>query len=101
MAILDQSLLPKAYELASKLRSEGVNVEVDFSGRKLDKQIKTAVKKHIPYVVFIGETELKSEKYSVKNTKTGEEESLVFERLVTHVKDKRRKYSVDDDELFE
>lgn len=101
MAILDQALLPKAYELASKLRSEGVNVEVDFSGRKLDKQIKTAVKKQIPYVVFIGKTELKSEKYSVKNTKTGEEESLVFERLVTHVKDKRRKYSVDDDELFE
>ncbi len=101
MATLDESLIPKAYDLASQLRSEKVNVELDFTGRKLDKQIKTAVKKQIPYVVFIGENEVKSQKFNVKNTKTGEEESVVFERLVTLVKDKRHNYSVDDNDLFE
>lgn len=101
VVVLSENTLEGAYDLADRLRQEGVNVEVDFTGRKLDKQIKTAVKKQIPYVVFIGETELKEQKYSVKNTKTGDEEKLVFERLVTHVKDKRRKYSVDDAELFE
>lgn len=101
MATLDESLIPQAYDLASQLRSEKVNVELDFTGRKLDKQIKTAVKKQIPYVVFIGENEVKSQKFNVKNTKTGEEEAVVFERLVTLVKDKRHNYSVDDNDLFE
>ena len=101
MAILGENTLNQALELATRLRDEGVNVEVDFTGRKLDKQIKTAVKKLVPYVLFVGETELKEEKYSVKDTRTGDEEKLVFERLVSRIKDKRRKYSVNDDELFE
>lgn len=101
MAVLGENTLNGALDLASQLREEGVNTEVDFSGRKLDKQIRTAVKKQIPYVLFIGETELKEKKYSLKNTKTGDEEKLGFERLVTHIKDKRRKYSLDEDELFE
>mgnify|MGYP002359660078 FL=1 len=100
MAVLGEASLDGAMQLATQLRAEGVNVEVDFTGRKLDKQIKTAVKKQVPYVLFIGETELKEHKYSVKNTQTGEEEKLVFERLVTHVKDKRRKHSDIEDELF-
>ena len=101
VAVLGDKTLEGALQLATRLRTEGVNTEVDFTGRKLDKQIKTAVKKQIPYVLFVGETELKEEKYNLKNTKTGDEEKLGFERLVTHIKDKRRKYSVDDDELFE
>src|SRR5690606_9252290 len=47
-----------ALELADKFRAEGVNVEVDITGRKLDKQIKTAVKKKIAHIVFVGPDEL-------------------------------------------
>ena len=101
MAVLGDSALDGANALASRLRSEGVNIEVDFTGRKLDKQIKTAVKKTIPYVLFIGESELSSQKYKLKDTNSGEEESLGFERLVSRIKDKRRRRSADDDELFE
>jgi len=101
MAVLGESTLEGALELAARLRNEGVNTEVDFTGRKLDKQIKTAVKKEVPYILFVGETEMKANKYNLKNTKNGDEETLSFERLVTHIKDRRRKYSVDDDELFE
>ncbi len=100
IAVLGDSSLAGASALATKLRGENVNVELDFTGRKLDKQIKTAVKKQIPYVLFVGDQELKSEKYNLKNTHTGDEQSLSFERLVAHVKDNRRKYSADD-ELFE
>ena len=54
--------LKGAQKLAMRLRDEGVNVEVDITGRKLDKQIKTAVKKKIPFMLFIGEKELDEEK---------------------------------------
>ncbi len=101
VAVLGDNTLPGASKLTGRLREEGVNVELDFTGRKIDKQIKTAVKKHIPYVLFVGEAELKSEKYNLKDTHTGEEEAFSFERLVARIKDRRRKYSTDDDALFE
>lgn len=101
VAVLGAAALDGASRLANKLREENVNVEFDFTGRKIDRQIKTAVKKQIPYVLFVGEAELKSEQYNLKDTHTGDEEALGFERLVSRIKDRRRKYSANDDELFE
>lgn len=101
VAVLGTDTIKGASTLTNRLRSEGVNVELDFTGRKLDKQIKTAVKKQIPYVLFVGENELKSEKYNLKDTHTGQEEPLGFERLVTRIKDRRRSYSASDDGLFD
>lgn len=100
VAVLGDAL-DGAGKLAAKLRDEGVNAELDITGRKIDRQIKTAVKKQIPYVVFIGQEELKNETYNLKDTHTGDEETLGFERLVTRVKDRRHKHSADVDELFE
>ena len=85
-----------ASKLAKTLRKEGVNVELDFTNRKLDKQLKTAVKKHIPYIMFVGDDELDKEVYPLKNTETGDEKKLSFERIVTTINDRRHK-SQDDD----
>ena len=101
VAVLGEDTLGGAHDLASRLREEGVNVELDFTGRKIDRQIKTAVKKHIPYVLFVGESELKQHKYNLKDTQSGDEESLGFERLVGRIKDRRRNASADTDELFD
>ncbi len=88
-----------AHKLAGEFRSEGVNVEFDFTGRKLDKQLKTAVKKKIPYIMFVGEAELGSEIYPLKNTMTGEEIRMSFERVVTTVKDRRRRKLGEDEDF--
>ncbi len=92
-----------ALEVADELRDENVNVEVDFTGRKLDKQIKSAVKKQIPYMMFVGEEELENEIYTLKNIITGDEQKLSLERVVTAVKDHRRQLSRsdDDDDVFD
>ncbi len=90
-----------ATKLAEDLREEGVNVELDITGRKLDKQLKTAVKKDIPFIVFVGEEELQKEIYSFKDTASSEEQKLSFERVVSVVKDRRRKVIDDLDDLFE
>lgn len=94
-------VLRGAMEFASRLRSEGVNVELDFTGRKPDKQLKTAVKKNIPFLVFVGEQELETGQYSFKDTASSKEEKLSFERLVSHVKDRRRKPQDELAEFFE
>ena len=88
-----------AMKVARSLRDEGVNVELDFTGRKLDKQLKTAIKKKIPYLLFIGEEELKTEQYPLKNTQTSEERTLSLERVVSAVKDRRKRHETKDDEF--
>ncbi|HEU5121249.1 MAG TPA: His/Gly/Thr/Pro-type tRNA ligase C-terminal domain-containing protein, partial [Candidatus Saccharimonadales bacterium] len=90
-----------AMHLADSLREEGVNTEVDFTGRKLDKQIKTAIKKEIPFMVFVGEEELKQEIYPFKDVAKAEEQKLSFERIISTVKDRRLKHDDDLDDLFE
>jgi histidyl-tRNA synthetase len=93
--------LKEAMKLANDLREEGVNVELDITGRKLDKQLKTAVKKQISFIVFIGEKEVETEIYPFKDTASSEEQKLSFERIVTSVKDRRRTHLDDLDDLFE
>lgn len=93
--------LKGATKLASDLRNEGVNTELDITGRKLDKQLKTAVKKHIPFIIFVGEEEIAKKIYSFKDTASTEEQKLSFERIVTTVKDRRHKHVDVLDDLFE
>lgn len=92
--------LKGAMKVAETLRSEGLNVELDFTGRKIDKQLKTAIKKKIPHLMFIGEDELKKEIYPLKRTETGDEQKLSLERVVSTLKD-RRHHAAADEEVFD
>ncbi len=73
------------------LRGLGLNVAVDATGRKPDKQIKTAVKKDIHYALFIGEKELADQQYVLKDLTTGQDEKHGVERLVSIVLDYRNR----------
>jgi histidyl-tRNA synthetase len=66
----------RAQELLAKLRDSGVNIAVDSSGRKLDSQIKHAVKSGVRYALFIGESELSAGKYKLRDLEKGHEEEL-------------------------
>jgi histidyl-tRNA synthetase len=91
--------LKGAMHIADILRSEGVNAEVDITERKLDKQLKTAIKKQIPYMIFVGEEELKDEIYSLKDTASAEEQKLSIERIISVIKDRRRSRQPFSDDL--
>lgn len=99
VVVVDESI-DAALALAKKLRDEGVNVEVDITGRKIDKQIKAVIKKNIPFIVFIGADEIREEVYTVKDIATAEEEKLSLERIVSKIKDHRRKAVAEDDLLI-
>ena len=96
---VDAASLGGADTLARALRSEGVRAELDFSGRKLDKQLKTALKKNIPFVAFVGEEEVASGVYTIKNLIESTEQKVSLERMISVVKDRR--YDGDDDAAFE
>lgn len=101
VVVVDEDSLEGALEFAKQLRDEGVNVEVDISSRKIDKQIKSALKKQLPFIVFVGETELRDDLYNFKDTKTSEEEKISLARIVSRVKDHRRASGISaEDDIF-
>ncbi|MFA6227120.1 MAG: histidine--tRNA ligase [Candidatus Paceibacterota bacterium] len=62
-----------AQDLAQKLRNSGLKVSVDYSNKKVGDQIKYADKNKIPYIVCIGDEEVKTGKLKLKELKTGNE----------------------------
>jgi len=66
----------------AELRSKGLNLAVDLSGKKLGDQIKTADKKGIRSALIIGENELKSGKFQLKDLKTGKSQELYLSGIV-------------------
>ena len=62
--------------LAQALRQLGVPTEVYPEAVKLKKQLQYAQKKYIPYVVLIGEEELKEGRFTLKNMEQGQQEEL-------------------------
>ena len=79
----------EAGKLARELREVGINVELDTSDRKLDRQIKMAVKKDIPFMLFIGSQEVESGIYTVRNIAKSEEYKTNFEDTVKVLKENR------------
>ena len=96
---ISPEVMSGADALARKLRSEGVFAELDITGRKIDKQLKAALKKRVPFAVFVGPEELESETYTVKNLVESTEQKVNFTRMISVVTDHR--YDGDEDALFE
>lgn len=76
----------EATKLAMDLRGAGINVELDVSGRKLDKQIKVVLKKDIRFMLFIGTDEVKSGSYAIKDMAKSTEYKLPFADIVKLIK---------------
>lgn len=75
-------VLVEAQEVAQQLRGKGINVAVDLSGKKSEKQIKNALKKNVPYMLFIGEEEIKNFIYTLKEAATSNEQKLSIEQII-------------------
>ena len=69
-------------KLLAELRAAGLKLAVDLSGKKLGDQLKTAAKKGLDQVLIIGENELKTGRYNLKNLKTGKEQALAAADII-------------------
>ena len=73
-----------AYAMKSMkwLRNKGVRSEMFPSSAKLKKQMNYANSKEIPFVILVGEEEIKQETYKLKNMATGEQNTCNQEELI-------------------
>jgi len=67
--------------LSQELRAAGIAVLMDLAGRGVSKNLQWAAKQSLPFVVIVGEAEVKSGKYSLKDMRSGTESKLSFDAL--------------------
>jgi histidyl-tRNA synthetase len=91
VVLIGDDMYEKAQHAVAELREMGLNLAVDPGNRKLDRQIKTAVNKGLHYAIFLGEDELHSGQYKLRNLVDGTEEAHGPQRIVSIVKDRRNK----------
>ncbi|ATL47244.1 histidine--tRNA ligase [Chitinophaga caeni] len=73
-----------AFQYMMQLRESGISSEIYPESSKLDKQMKYANKREIPYVAIIGDSERESGKLSLKNLNTGEQQLLSLQELLEY-----------------
>ena len=72
----------KNIEIATKLRNAGINTQIYTNNAKIKNQFKYASRLNIPYVIVIGEDEIKENKISLKNMENGEQVSISIEETI-------------------
>ncbi len=75
-----------ALEIATKIRDEGVSAEIYFNEGKIGKKFSYADKLGIPYVIVVGEDEVNSGVYKLKNMATGDQVDLTVEQIIEKLK---------------
>ena len=78
--VVIEDALDTANTIAKELRNAGINTEVDITSRKIDKKIKTASKKNIEHVLFVGTNDV--DIFSLKNIVTEEEQKLSIADII-------------------
>lgn len=88
VTVFSKDLRSKSTETAKYLREKDLNVDLylnlpeNESDYKLDKQLKYADRKGIPFVVIIGPDEAAQNKYQLKSLKDGTQQTLSLDELV-------------------
>lgn len=87
VTVLKEKLLNDSIELLRKLRNDSINSEIFLDPEEaLDKQLKYADNKKIPYVAILGTKEIKSDKITLKDLSTGKQELVTYSELKKKIK---------------
>jgi len=77
ITLFDKSFLDQAIEISQTLRTEDINNEIYLNlGDRLEKQLKYADKKSIPFAIIFGSKEIQKNTIILKNLKTRDQEEI-------------------------
>ncbi len=79
--------LSPAVELATRFRNAGVRVQLYGEQKKFKAKMNYADKIGVPFVVFLGEDEIRGGVVACKDMKSGEQTKLGFEETLARVRD--------------
>jgi histidyl-tRNA synthetase len=101
VAWMGESAREPAMLAARELRRQGIGTEISYHPVKLKKALGIASKLQARYTVIIGENEVASRNYQIKNMRTGEQQSVGVAEIVVFLKEKLRENSLAESYLAE
>jgi histidyl-tRNA synthetase len=82
---ISENEVPEMIRVATLLRDKGVATDMDYSLRKMNKNFSYADSLDIPYVMVIGENEVKSKTVVVKDMRSGNQKEICLDELDSFV----------------
>ena len=88
--MIDYYIIPMDTEieclsLAQKLRNKNKKVLIEMNKRKIKKSFDYANEENIPYVIVVGENEIKENKITIKNMKESSQEMIDIDEFVRRI----------------
>ncbi len=80
--VLPIGVYNESLALVQTLRNKGIASEIDLTKRGISKNLAYAGTLGIPYVIFVGENEVKQGRFKLRDMKTGEEELLLLNEIL-------------------
>jgi histidyl-tRNA synthetase len=86
LAALGEEAQRKGFALAQELRDAGLWVEIDYEGKSLKSQMRKAGRLKTPWVVILGEEELKKNKPILRDMATKEQEEVPLTEILARIR---------------
>lgn len=82
---LREEFFADASKLAEHLRSSDLKVSVNLTSKSLGDKIKSADKRKVPYIIALGDDEVKTGQYKLKALESGEEITVDISQIVSNL----------------
>ena len=77
----------KSWEVIDNLRTNNINTDTDLMDRSISKNLDYTNSLGIPFVIFVGEDEVKKNKFKLRDMKSGKEELLSINEIIKKLRD--------------
>jgi len=77
-----ENFLEPSIEISNKLRSNGISCQIYLEDAKMSKKLNYANKIKVPFVIIIGEEEVQTGTYTLKNMRTGDQTRNSIEEII-------------------
>jgi histidyl-tRNA synthetase len=82
VTVFSMEMAEKSIDITNDLRNKGINAEVYLDANaKMEKQLKYADVKQIPFAIIVGPDEAKNNQVTIRNLKTREQKQVSFDNL--------------------
>jgi histidyl-tRNA synthetase len=82
VTIFDAAMIDKSFQITKQLRQAGIETIESLEVGKLDKQLKYADRKGIPYAIIIGPDEVKKGKVQLKDLRAKKQEEMTLAKVI-------------------
>ena len=86
ITVIGDKAKKESFKLLDMLRNQGFKTEIDYLGRGVGSQMKSADRMNAEYTIIIGEDELNKNSATIRNMKSGDEKEIQLSNLLEEMK---------------